>query len=291
MRVDEPQLGGVEEDPRSGQPGPVVAPDVDALAHDGVTRLGEMDPDLVGASGLELAAEQARAGEPFDPRDVGDGELALGGGASGAAEPVAPVGHETRAEGAIVDVTVGDGEVLSMHAVDAELLRQVLLRVQVAGEDEQSRSVLVEAVHDAQCALYPAALRATLAREVRAHELVQGAGLRLVEGDGAHPGRLPHHDDVRVDVRHDLPTHALARGWSRRSLAHGDLVARPHEMGGHEDELVSDRHLAGRDQVARLAPAEPREHLSQGGVERSPAFAGRDLVGPVSYFGRRHRQA
>ena len=124
----EAELAGVEHlarglDARNGR---MTA--VNALSDEGETGLGQVDTDLVGATGLEPTIDQGSALEHLDRGHVGDRDEALVGVTGGAAQPIATVGDEARAEGARGrHRAVDDGRVAAVGGVLAELLAEVPL--------------------------------------------------------------------------------------------------------------------------------------------------------------------
>jgi hypothetical protein len=126
---------------------------VDFLASQRVAGFGEVDSDLVGAAGLELALDEGEGAEALDGADAGEGPLcAFGVGAfgGGAAESVAAVADEPGLDGAwFLEVAPDDGTVLSFDRVACEVSFEGLLGCGGEGEEHEAGGVAVEAVDGA----------------------------------------------------------------------------------------------------------------------------------------------
>ena len=121
--------------------------------------MGEMDPDLMGAAGLELAGQQRRdrlavaAVEGFLDLPMGDGLAAAL--AHRHFLPGMRMAVDRRIDGAALAVghVPGEGQIAAPHragaAVIGELRGQRFMRAVVLGHHHQPGGVLVEPVHDA----------------------------------------------------------------------------------------------------------------------------------------------
>jgi hypothetical protein len=92
----EAKLGSMEEETRRGKrltaPREKI-PDVDSFAHQRMSALREVDPDLVGPSGLQPDLAEGCERKPLQNLHMSDGLLSFGGfERRGSAEPVAAIG-------------------------------------------------------------------------------------------------------------------------------------------------------------------------------------------------------
>jgi hypothetical protein len=205
--VDEAQLPGVEHQPRRRQKRAAVVADIDTLTHQRKTGLGEVDPDLVRAPGLQSAVHQRCSFQVTERSHMGDRVLPLARLLRGAAEPVASILHQPRPEGTRpVEAPMDQRAIAPVRGVIPELLRQVLLRRQCQREYQQPGGLPVQAVDHADPALRAPTSGPALAAQQRADELVEGVRLPLLEGYGAYPRWLAHYHQVRIEVRDHLPS-------------------------------------------------------------------------------------
>ena len=94
--------------------------DVDRLADQRMAGLGQVDADLVRASGLEAHAAERGAAQPPLGGDVGDRVLPLVAVARRAADAVAAIGDQVGFDAAARDVALGDRQVLARGLVALE---------------------------------------------------------------------------------------------------------------------------------------------------------------------------
>lgn len=280
--MEKSQLTGVEHQTRGAEGGGVI-PDVNALSDQGKTSLGQVNSDLMGAARLELAIDEGRAIELLQRCHVGDGQLALSRQLGGAPDAIATIGDEPGAEGPwLVQAPVDEGAVAAVGGVIPELLGEVLLGGQREGEDKQPRGLLVEAVHHAHPPLGTPPAGAALAAEQRADQLVQRAGLALIERDGADASGLLHHHHVPVQVGDHLAPQPLLRRGPGGVLPQLDPVSGGDQVPVVLHPAVVAPDLPGGHQPARVAPAQPREQRPQDAIDGLPGDPRRDLVLAVS---------
>jgi hypothetical protein len=117
-----------------------------------VAGLGEVDPDLVGAPGFQAALDEGGQRQGFDRPHVRDREPPQARVVGGAAESVPAVGDEPRAQGPGGDPAVRQREVAPLDVVHAELLLEMALAREVAGEHDEPGGVARRVVHDADLA-------------------------------------------------------------------------------------------------------------------------------------------
>lgn len=169
LRMNEPELRGVEHDARNvdrkrarcHRRCPWASTNVDALTHERMTRLGEVNSNLVCAPCFELAANERRVIEAFERFDVRDRDLPLIRIARRASKAIAPIRHEPSSNRCRVDVPVGQREVATVNGVISKLLREISFRFERTCEHEHAGRVFVEAVYDAERALHGATSRST----------------------------------------------------------------------------------------------------------------------------------
>src|SRR5690349_1000546 len=108
--MHESELRGVEHHARRGDWIARGATDVDALADERVARFAQVNTDLMRTARLESTRHQRRAFEALDDVDVRDRELALLvpalRAAHRSAKTVAAIGHDVRAKGLRLEITV-----------------------------------------------------------------------------------------------------------------------------------------------------------------------------------------
>ncbi len=149
--VHEAELDRVEHRPRRRDERAREAADVDGLADERMAGLGEVDANLMGAPGLEATGQERGASEALERLEVGDGELPLAASLGDrAAEAVAAIRDDVRANRRLADVAVSDREVAPERGVLAELLAEVLLRRDRARKDDEPGGLLVEPLDDAE---------------------------------------------------------------------------------------------------------------------------------------------
>src|SRR5262245_50214715 len=119
--MHETKLRGVEHRSWRVDERPAVIAHVDPLAHDGMSRFGKVDADLVRASRFEAAGDERGPRQASHALDVRDRELPLATEARASAQSITTVGDEVAAQRPRRDVAVGDGEVATVHRVRAEL--------------------------------------------------------------------------------------------------------------------------------------------------------------------------
>jgi len=98
-RVIEAEGGCVQEQAiggnRAAAPAQKIA-DVDRLAHKWIASFGEVNPDLMGASGFQAHPAQRGAAQVFNHFDIGDGPLALAKAFETATQTVAAIFDQLR---------------------------------------------------------------------------------------------------------------------------------------------------------------------------------------------------
>ncbi len=297
--VEEAELGGVEHDAGGLEEG-FVAAAVDAFSEEGVTGFGEVDADLVGATGFEAAGDEGGAAEELEWFDVGDGELALvgaqaaavRGGLDGAAAAVAAVGDDAGADGLGRDVAVSECEVAAADGVEAELLGEALFGEPGAGEDEEAGGLAVEAMDDAEggSAARVAGVGAGAAGEPATHEFVEGSAFALFERHGGDAGGFIDDDEVGIDVGDGgVGQLAFARG-ARGRLVQLEVGAGGGPAAGIGDGGAVDADLAAFDAGAGDVPGAAVDGANDR-VE-GPAFEfGGDAMGAAFRWVVEHRRA
>ena len=151
--MDEAQPHGVEAlalEPRHGLFRPV-----DGVSQDGVAQVGHVDPDLVGAAGLQTAADVGEAGVAGDDLPMGDGPAAIRDHRHLLPVPFVPSNGGVHGAGVLPEVAHHDALIGPGQAVVRELGGELLVGEVVLRRDDEARGVPVDAVDDAG-ALLPA---------------------------------------------------------------------------------------------------------------------------------------
>jgi hypothetical protein len=251
-------------------------PAVQRIAEQRPAVVGGVDPDLVGAAGLQPEPDQRRAGEWLDHGPVGDRRLA--GGDPGR-EPLA-IGRVTAVQGAQRAGgrrrrRGGDAEVLAddatglATALGGERRAERRVRAIALGDDHRAAGVLVEPVDDAgaERAADPAEVPAM--KQQRVDQRAAG-----MSGRGMHDqaGRLVDGDQVGVLVQHG-ERQVLGDQLDRLGGRDVDLdrVAGAHPLAGLGDRRAMDPDLRAVDQ-----PLDPgaRQRGDDRGDQRVDPLAG-----------------
>ena len=297
-RVLEAQFGSVQGDSR----GPAVVGNqrsgelaaIDLVATEWVSRLGQVNANLVCPARFEPAFDDGVFPQPFDRLDVGDRlfpELGVGGASPTAItaifDQVALVGLFVR------QVARHDGEVDPGEAVRTKLQSQFALGIDRAGEHHQAAGLTVKTVHRPQSPQRPLALRRLFrvwlpgrAPPAPTFAAVDDAGqyfierrLQLLAAAGpvplfgmpqrGHSSRLFHDDQVLVEIA-DLDV--FLGGGRRRGKGqqpdHFSLFQSPPLV---ETEIAVDLDMAARKQMPDAAP---RLSRLPGAQQREDGFAG-----------------
>src|SRR5712691_9724741 len=127
----------------------IVARAVGAVAHDGVSELGELGADLAAASGDERQLHQRRRGAALKHTITGD-RLAALGAPSRAAHAEAAVFPQAASQRALALArdTFDEGNVVTLDPPRLELILEPTLDREGFGEHEQPRRLAIEAVDD-----------------------------------------------------------------------------------------------------------------------------------------------
>src|SRR5262245_39478488 len=96
--------------------------------------LGEMDADLVRATGFQPAAQKRVPRQALDDFDVRDRLFSHAGNFCAAAAAVAAIAHQARANGLALNLSRHNREILTVHRMACELLAQTALRLDRARE-------------------------------------------------------------------------------------------------------------------------------------------------------------
>ena len=223
--------------------------------------------DLMRATGFEPATQQAQTGMPLHHVVMRDGRFAQRvHHALGAVVRVAP-DRRVDAAGAI-DFTVHQRDVFALHSARLQLAHQIGLRDQRFGNHQQTRSVLVEPMHDT---------RARQFRDLRhmmQQRIEQGAARIAIAGMHNQTHRFVDHQHLIV-FKHDTERDGFRRigrriGFQRRLHAHA-LAAVDHHPGGSKLAIHRDlpRAYPGLNAIARKL----RQQSGQSLVEPQPGLA------------------
>ena len=176
--------------------------------------------------------------------------------------------------GAGLHLSMDDGQVAPDHRVTRELLLEMALRVDAAGEDHQPRGLLVQALDRPERRIgrgFPGRIDPADRHPGQSQE---GIPVLALEGDGQDPRGLAHHRDVGVQVDDQIgrgrsaargapDLHALASGKPPRRIGDG-LAVHPDPSAAAE--------------LACLAPGRVRGKLAHQGRDRQSRLLPRHLV-------------
>jgi len=207
-----------------------VVADVHAFADQRMAEFGQVDPDLMLASGFEAAFDQRGADQSADRPDVRNrssclewsGALRTAEVSMRAAQSVAAIQKEKRFDPLRGDDTVRNGEIDAIDGVLAELRCQRALRMGSPRKHHQAARILVESMHHAECGVNAPLVHLPQQRT----RVVYGRFpvLRLV-GDAEEPRWLVDDDDVAV-AKHDGARGKRTRAELRCPLVDGNHDAR-----------------------------------------------------------------
>ena len=217
--------------------------------------VGAVDPDLVGAAGVELEAHQRVIAEALDQAPVGAG--------------VAPrfIGHHrvllavgrVAADGAHHRALLrrrhpmDHGQVLARGDPFLDLHLQLHQGLLALGHDDAAGGVLIEPVDDARAHLTANAGQVGAMEQQAIH---QGAVPVARGGMDRETGRLVEHDQVAVLKQHiegDVLGQQVGQGLGRRH-PQLHLVVEPQGRLGPAGDAI-DAHVAGVDELLDAGPA------------------------------------
>jgi len=264
--MDEAQAGGVEA--LAGEAGDRLFGAVDRVAQDGVADVGHVDADLVGAAGLQAAAQVGDTGVTGDDLPVGDGTAA--GGDHGHLFPVGAAAADGGVHSAAVLLHIAGHQALvgAGEGVVLQLRAEGQVGGVVFGGDDEAAGIAVDAVDDAG-ALFAADAGETVAAVVE-QGVDQGA-VRVAGGRMDHQARgLVDHDDVVVLVDHVQGDVLGGQGrLAELGNVHGDRLT-AGEAGAFSGGLAVDTDAALGDQAGGLGTGQ----RAVGGEEGVQADAG-----------------
>ena len=202
---------------------------IDVVAHQGVTGMGEMDPDLVGAAGFELAGEEGGDGLAV-PAIENLPRLPMGDGLA----PALANRHLLAGMGVTIDRRIngpmpavgrspGEGQIAPSQCAGAPMVGKLraerLMRGVVLRGHHQSRRILVEPMYDAGAAHAADAGQTGAAMGDQGVDQCSG----LVARGGVHDKslRLVDDDEVLVLVD-DVERNGLAFRLGRPCRRHVD---------------------------------------------------------------------
>src|SRR5215470_13563563 len=185
-RMNEAQSGRVETEPPKGTGGPAVL----AIAHDGMADGRELHADLPPPPRAQRELEQARVVAVTEQLVARNGRLPLR--ACRGLHAQVPILHETALQRARLasHPSAHQRDVDALHAAGLELGLELTLGRLRLGEDEETRRLAIEAVHDEG--------PRPLGREIVPEETIGRALALSLGGDAQESWRLVDHHDVRV---------------------------------------------------------------------------------------------
>ncbi len=257
---------------------------VQLVPQDRVAQVREVHPDLVGAPGFQPRLHQRRDGEPLEGFDVRGGRHSPSRGQGRPPRRGAGPANGARHSHRPGQVPRHQGQVAPRHGMGAELALQVPGSRVRARQDQDARSVAVEAVNDEEPP-HLATASAQSPRRPHQHRILLGVHCGVDE----QPGGLVHHHHVLVLVEDD------DSGAVPAQAARGELGPVRHAVRGQHplprvaNEHVVDRDVTLQDLVLRAAvgEGEPLLHRARqalGTIGHTPtlplqAFPGPPVVG------------
>jgi hypothetical protein len=244
---------------------------VDRVANQRVSRMGEMDADLVGPAGLQPGLDERRDAEPLNDLPLGDRPDPGLAGFRHPAPPVPAVLDEVLAEDPFFarHVPLHDRPIAAVHRVGAELGLELDEPLMAPGEGQDAGRLLVETVDDRDvgASLRPLGSPRRNAGEERV--LLLGLGRMGEEPGGLHDGDrvvvLVEDLDRRVDPPDDPPVRIPLHPVGGR-----------HDRAGVVDFLAVDRDLPVQDGPFEARRRDARVERSEGADD---AEGGRGGVG------------
>src|SRR5438132_8674023 len=239
---------------------------INRIADHGMARRSEVHADLVRAARAQTHGNERRPSEALERPIVSDRALARLAPARDAASPVSPIRYERGVEGPRnPDGSFDEREVLPLDRVRAELLLQVAKGVPRPREDDRSRGLAVQAVHDPEPGPPPVAVPEVVERARKESVLLVLRGLH-----GQEARRFVHDQEERVfdEDRESGPD--APRGRPVRLVTQRDVVV---DFGARlVDDAAFRLHPSGSNGVAG---GPPREAEAPRDREVEPHGAGR----------------
>ena len=205
---------GVQELPGEVEVSPHVAASVERVSHHMVSDVTHVDADLVRATGVEVALEQAVAVvaharlKALERPEAGDGLPGRRIVAYGHAQAVACGAGNARGDGPLVgdNVALDERDVASVERPQADEVLKGALGPIILGGDHETRGVHVEAVHDARTVVTLKVAQmpvAAVGHEGVRERVTRVPGTRVTD----EPRLLGEHDEPLV-----LKTHVERNG-------------------------------------------------------------------------------
>ena len=260
---------------RMGLAGQARAAAVHRVADQRQPGMRHVDPDLVGAPGLQ-AYPQVAVGAVFAlDAEVGNGGLARTH--HGLALAIARMPADGRIDGAPGNGDAGDDAmVLAGDRALMELGDQAVVRRQVARDHHQPGRVLVQAVDDAR-----AGNRLQAAVEVQ-QPVLQGPARVSRRGMDDEAGRLVDNEDVLVFMD-DGEIHGLGGGVQRGIAALGDAGVEHHRFAATDRRArrragAVDLQMAGFQPLLQAGAGILGEQAREDAVKAGTGGAARDVA-------------
>ena len=234
------------------------------LAADKVPRLGEVDADLVGATGLQLTDQGRVVRQSLVHADMRDGKFSTALGAA-AAPAVPAITDQVALDRLGLHVPRDDRDVTAGDRVFLELPAQLALATNAAGKNHQAAGVFVESLDDAQPRQIPGFLAKFPADRFLGDILERRGQFPALLGPfefgrvahGVEAGDFFNHDHVVVKVPDDDILGSFASHLSDGLRADLDDLARLHPAGMIHAHRTANRHVTPFDQGADRRPGLP----------------------------------
>jgi hypothetical protein len=168
------------------------------------------------------------------------------------------------------------GEIATPELMRLELCRQMPVTAVVLGHQEQTRRILIQAMHNARsCRSAHARKRWTVVQQ-RVHQRAVGMAWRRVHH---HPRGLVNHQQGRIlvdNVEREFLRHGTR--WLRRGNMHRNNFSPADAMAGSSGS-TRERHLACLDESLYLRTRKVTEVVRQILVETGSGFVSRNFQG------------
>jgi hypothetical protein len=272
----EAKLGSMEQKTRRGKrlaSPPDEITDVDSFADQRMSALREVNPDLVGASGLEPDLAESRQEKALEDLHLRNGLFSLlRSRRRRSAQPIAAIGEEAAFETAALHSPVREAEIDARDGSCAELLLEGSFGGATPCVDQETRGILVQAMDDME--------HSGRGREAAALPL----GADLVHQCSPLPAGVGNARDARgflgdhqMAVLVEDRTKGRLRGSARGTRVDPYGLSRGHPLHRVRGASALDGDPALGDEASRRGPGEPGMTPPQDRGEGETFLVGRNL--------------
>ncbi len=250
---------------------------IDGIAKERMPQMGEVNADLMGASGLQPAADQAGLTVSFQHCVVGNRIAPDLFGYHGDLLAIMPRPGEACPDraGGRVRFAPGEGEIGAFEgaraAVVGELSREAVMRTVVLRHDDQAAGVLVESVDDAGAAH---AADAGQAGTAMGDEGIDEGAAGMAWGRMDHqPRRLVDDDEVVILVSDGEGDILRSRYGIRRGRQVEGKAGTGRDLAGWiSDDAPVSTDMALPDQILQPGARQLREEADEGTIQALTAL-------------------